>query len=241
MAKYTLLEMVQIILSDMDAEEVNAIGDTSESTQVAWIIRDTFYNIVSNRQIPELRKLIKLTSLSNSSYPTHFRYPDNTQGITNVWYEDVNGDYQEIKYLDPVDFLARVDGIEANYTEVLDISGGTKLRIVNNEDPSFYTSFDDTHIVMNSHDSSVDTTLTEAKSRAFGTVVPNFTITDSFTPEIDHNYFPLLLAESKSVAMSLLTGGSDPKIEQAARRQRVRVQNDKYNTVIKRGISHYGR
>jgi hypothetical protein len=94
---------------------------------------------------------------------------------------------------------------------------------------------------MNSYDSSVDSTLTAAKSRAYGTVVPTFTISDSFTPDIDHNYFPLLLAESKSVAMSLLTGGSDPKIEQAARRQRFRVQNDKYNTVTKRSISHYGR
>ena len=241
MAKYTLLEMVQIILSDMDAEEVNAIGDTSESTQVAWIIRDTFYNIVSNRQIPEHRQLLKLTSLSNSSYPTHFLYPANTQGITKVWYEDVNGDYQEIKYVEPVEFLSRVDGVSANYDLVSDTSGDTNLRIVNNEDPTFYTSFDDTHIVMNSYDSSVDTTLTEAKSRAFGTVTPTFTITDNFVPDIDHNYFPLLLAESKSVAMSLLTGGSDPKIEQAARRQRVRVQNDKYNTVTKRSISHYGR
>jgi len=51
---------------------------------------------------------------------------------------------------------------------------------------------------------------------------------------------PLLLAEAKSTSMSLFKGGSDPKIEQAARRLKSYVQNDQYKS--RQGTrNNYGR
>lgn len=245
MAKFTLLEIVQKILSDMDAEEINSIGDTTESTQVASIVEDTFYNIISNRLIPEHQQLIKLTSLSQLARPTHFRYPDNTTKITHVWYDvsdDDSYEYATVEFVEPEEFFRRTDNRSQDYVDVEDVNGGTHLRILNNKMPDFYTSFDDYNIVMDSYDSSVDTTLTSAKTRAMGTVIPTFQSTnDDYTPDLDDNYFPLLINESKSVAMSILKGAPDPKVEQAARRQRTRVQNDLYNTVRTRGLSKYGR
>ena len=47
--KYTLLEIVQEILSDMDSDEVNSIDDTVESQQVASIVRSAYMAIMSNR------------------------------------------------------------------------------------------------------------------------------------------------------------------------------------------------
>ena len=245
MAKFTLLEIVQKILSDMDAEEINSIGDTTESTQVASIVEDTFYNIISNRLIPEHQQLIKLTSLSQLARPTHFRYPDNTTKITHVWYDvsdDDSYEYATVEFVEPEEFFRRTDNRSQDYVDVEDVNGGTHLRILNNKMPDFYTSFDDYNIVMDSYDSSVDTTLTSAKTRAMGTVIPTFQSTnDDYTPDLDDNYFPLLINESKSVAMSILKGAPDPKVEQAARRQRTRVQNDLFNTVRTRGLSKYGR
>ena len=245
MAKFTLLEIVQKILSDMDAEEINSIGDTTESTQVASIVEDTFYNIISNRLIPEHQQLIKLTSLSQLARPTHFRYPDNTTKITHVWYDvsdDDSYEYATVEFVEPEEFFRRTVNRSQDYVDVEDVNGGTHLRILNNKMPDFYTSFDDYNIVMDSYDSSVDTTLTSAKTRAMGTVIPTFQSTnDDYTPDLDDNYFPLLINESKSVAMSILKGAPDPKVEQAARRQRTRVQNDLYNTVRTRGLSKYGR
>ena len=40
--KFTLLEMVQEILSDMDSDEVDSIEDTVEAEQVATIVRSTY-------------------------------------------------------------------------------------------------------------------------------------------------------------------------------------------------------
>mgnify|MGYP000149502562 CR=1 FL=1 len=56
--------------------------------------------------------------------------------------------------------------------------------------PSFYTSFDDEHIVMDSYKSSVETTLQNSKTQAYGVVYPTFTISDTFTPDLDDTLFP---------------------------------------------------
>lgn len=244
MPTYTLLEIVQKILSDMDSEEVNSIGETSESSQIASIVEDTFYNIIYNRLIPEHQETMKLVSLSDSTKPTHFLYPDNTSNFVWVEYDtssDGSFEYTEVYFLEPADFLSKIRGVTSDYDSVTEPVSGTNLRIANNRMPKYYTSFDDKYIVMDSYDSTVDSTLQSSKTRAMGVKVPTFTISDSFVPDIDHNYFPLLINESKSVAMSLLKGAPDPKVEQAARRQRSRIQNDLYNTVRKRSLSSYGR
>ena len=239
--KKTLLEIVQNILSDMDSENVNSISDSVEAEQVASIVEDTFFNMIATRTIPEHFELLKLTAASDSDYPTHFSYPTQCKHIENVWYEDKNGDYREITWCEPMDFLRKTDQVGEDYDTVLDKNGGTKLRILNDEDPSFYTSFDDNWIVMNSYDSTVDSTLQASKVRAYGVVYPTFSQTDDFVPDLDNTMFPYLIAESKSVAMSLLKGQSDPKIEQAARRQKSYVQNDMYKTKRANNWSNYGR
>ena len=239
--KKTLLQIVQSILSDMDSEDVNSLSDSVEAQQIASIVEDTFYNIVATRLIPEHQELLKLTAASDSDYPTHFHYPDRVKSITDVWYENKDGDYREVCWVEPLDFLNKTDGSQEDFVTVLDKNGGTKLRIITDQGPTFYTSFDDFWMVFNSYDNTVDTTLQQSKVRAYGTKIPTFTISDSFIPDIDDVMFPYLLNESKSVAMSILKGGSDPKIEQAARRQKSYIQNDLYRTERPNKWSNYGR
>lgn len=241
MPKKTLLEIVQSILSDMDSEDVNSISDSVEAMQVASIVRDTYFNIITTREVPEHKELLKLTALSDTDYPTHMSFPENVRNIEKLWYEDSDGDYQEITYLDPMDFLSKTDHKTDNYDTVLDKNGSTKIRVGNNEDPRYYTSFDDTYVVFNSYDSAVEDTLQSSKVRAYGTMIPSFSLSDTYTPDIDIDYFPYLIAESKSVAMSLLKGGADPKIDQAARRQKSYIQNDRYKTEKKDNRPRYGR
>ncbi len=241
--KMTLLEIVQNILSDMDAEEVNSIADTTEATQVASIVKDTFNNMVANRTVPEHKELVKLTSLGDISRPTHMKYGEDVTKLEKVWYDtsaDGSFTYSTIRWCAPEDFITRADGLQTNYVEVME--GGTMLRVGNAAMPTFYTSFDDEHLIFNSYDASVDATITEGRSRAYGTRLPTFDMTDdNFVADIDAHMFPYLLAEAKSTAFSLLKGGPDPKVEQAARRQKSNLQNDKFNTIRTRGLSHYGR
>lgn len=239
----TLLEMVQSILNDMDSEAVNSISDTVEAQQIASVIEDTFYNIIAAREIPEHKQLLQITSLSNSAKPTHFLYPTNTKEIERLFYNvgTSGANWVEIYFVEPLDFLNRMDEQATGVVVVTDVAGGTPLYIRNDRMPSYYTSFDDNHIVMDAYDASVESILQQSKTRAYGTVYPTFSQTDDFEPDLDEPMLQYLLAEAKSTCFSLFKSGSDPKVEQAARRLKAYVQNDMFKTKRENKRPMYGR
>lgn len=245
--KQTLLEITQNILSYLDSEEVNSIADSVESMQVATIVRDTYYNLITNSFIPEHETLLKLESFSDSAHPTHFSYPANVKKVKTIWYDHKDGGlanrthYKEILWVEPEEFLRRINVAYEDSDEVLDPNSGTTLLIRNNQNPSYYTSFDDQTLVFNSYDKTIEATLQTSKTRAYGSVFPSFIIEDDFTPELQANYFPLLVSEAKSVAFSTLKGYIDPKVDQASRRQRSAIQNDKFVSERPNKWNDYGR
>ena len=243
--KKTLLEIVQEILDALDSEEVNSISDSVEAQQIASFVENTFYNIIATRDVPAHEELLKLTALSDSAYPTHFTLPDNVRSVKTIWYDtsdDSSFEYEKIIFLEPEEFLKRTDGLTENYTTVSDKNGGTKLRIQNDKMPEFYTTFDDQYVVMDSHDSSIDTTLKQSKIRCMGSVYPVFDRTDdTYVPDIPPQYFQYLINETKSFAFDVLKGGVSQKVEQAARRQKVQIQNDRHRIERPKAWSIYGR
>ena len=236
--KRTLLQIVQNILSDMDSEDVNSIGDSIEAEQIASVVRDVYYNMVSTRMVPEHKELFKLTSLSDSTRPTHFTIPSDINNIESIEYNV--GEYKEIKFVEPLEFLRLTKQSDSTLT-VYDVNGNTPLFIRSDKNPDFYTSFDDEHIIMDSYDSTVSSTLSQSNTRCFGKKIPVFTISDDFTPDVDSVLFPYLIAEAKSTCFSLFKSGPDQKIEQAARRQKSYAQNDMYNINKDNKRPKYGR
>lgn len=237
----TLLDIVQSILNDMDSEAVNSISDTFEAQQIANVVEDTYYNIIAAREIPEHNKLLSLTSLGDSNRPTHFQYPTNTKHIERVQYNagsEVDPLWQIVDFVDPIVFLDKMneDGLKV---ETLD--GNLPIYVTTNTAPTYYTSFDDEYMIFNSYDSSVESSLQTSKTRAFGSTYPTFTQDDTFEPDLDNTLLPLLLAEAKSTCFSIFKGGSDPKIEQAARRLKSYVQNDLHKSKRANKRNNYGR
>jgi len=238
--KSTLLQVVQSILSDMDSEDVNTISDTVEAQQVASVVEDTYFNIIAARSIPEHNKLIPLVSLANNAKPTHFTYPARTKQLMRLDYNIGTAsvpDYREIVYVEPLVFIDRMDETAKKVTTV---DQSVELFVGNDKDPSYYTSFNDNHIIMDAYDASVEANLASNKTRAFCAIYPTFSQTDAFEPDLDQTLMPLLLAEAKSACMSLFKGGSDPKVEQSARRLKSYVQNDQYKTRLA-SRNQYGR
>lgn len=239
--KRTLLQIVQNILSDMDSEDVNSIGDSIEAEQIASVVRDVYYNMVSTRMIPEHRELFKLTSLSDSTRPTHFSIPSDINNIESVEYNVATTgiEFKEIKFAEPAEFL-RLNKQSDSTLTVYDVNGNTPLFIRSDKNPDFYTSFDDEHIIMDSYDSALGS-LTQNNTRCFGKKTPVFTVSDDFTPDLDAVLFPYLIAEAKSTCFSLFKSGPDQKIEQAARRQKSYAQNDMYKMNKDNKRPKYGR
>ena len=238
--KSTLLQVVQSILSDMDSENVNSLSDTVEAQQIASVVEDTYFNIIAARDIPGHNKLIALVSLSDNARPTHFTYPARTKELIRLDYNigtASSQDYREIVYVSPLEFIDRMSETDLKVTTV---DQSMELFVANDTDPSYYTSFNDNHIIMNSYDVSVEAHLAANKTRAFCSIYPTFSQTDSFAIDLDQTLMPLLLAEAKSTCMSLFKGGSDPKVEQSARRLKSYVQNDQYKS-NQSARNNYGR
>lgn len=247
--KMTLLEMVQNILSDMDSEEINSLSDSNEAEQIAKVVENTYFSMIATRFIPEHAQTIKLDSFSSTARPTHFMFPERVKNIESLDYNvstDAGGvEYRRLKYLTPHEFFGLSDSrdsLSSTVQQVADVASGSTLLIRNDVMPMYYTSFDDDNIVLDSFDSSFSTGLSSSRTRAFGVRYPTFdSFSDTFVPDLDSTMFPFLLAEAKSTAMSLFKSGSDPKIEQIARRQKSYVQNDKHKLRTGRIRNNYGR
>lgn len=88
--KYTVLEMTQSILSSMSSDEVNSIGDTAESLQIANILETVYYNIAARGNLPEHNGLVQLQGSDDPTRPVLMTVPDNVTKIDWIEYYDAN-------------------------------------------------------------------------------------------------------------------------------------------------------
>lgn len=224
--KMTLLDMVQSILSDMNSDEVNSIGDTVESLQVANILKNTYSAMISTRNWAHVRETIELTGVADLDRPTHMKLPDNVKELCFINYnKQKEGEtrlrFEEIKYIEPDSFLRKgnyLNSDKENVTTVQDNTGVT-LLIQNDKNPTFYTSFDDEYIVFDSYDSDQVSTLTADRVQAMAFVIPTWSVSDSFIPDLPAEAFPALLNEALSTASLKLNQTADQKAEQESSRQ----------------------
>lgn len=226
MAKMSLLEIVQDILSDMDADEVNDISDTVESVQVAQIVKTCYFEMLSNRNWPHTRKLVQLDGLANTDKPNYLKLPDTLKELVFFKYECKRNIadksiIKDIVYKEPDSFLRMISqrsSVNPEINTVVDFSG-TKLLIVNNLPPTYWTSFDDTYIITDSFDSTMESTLQESNTQCLAYLYPVWERSNSFIPDLPIDAFSALLEESKSTAFATLKQMINQKAEQKAGRQ----------------------
>lgn len=233
MAKMTLLDMVQNILSALDSDPVDSIDETVEAVQVAELVKEAYFELLSQRDWPFLFSLGQLQGLSDTSNPTKMKIPDTWNKIKWIKYNK-----KEVQWVDPQTFN---DIITNRVTQagVINSSG-----YVINHDPVYWTSYDDKYVVFDGYDSSIDSTLHASKSVVYGTEQATWTHIDTFIPNIPEKFFPTLLAEAKSQAFVNLKQQSNAREERKAVRGRMAMRNDawrnengevKYNTKVSYG------
>jgi len=226
--------MVQNIASALDTDEINSITDTTESLQIAEIIKETFYEQFNNIFIPEFRTLVQLEDVNDLTRPNYLRIPSTVNRLEWVKYKNF-GNYaklEDVEYVTPEEFLdtqLQYDQYINNVTLVNDASG-LNYYIQNNMSPTMYTMFDDEYLVFDSYDADEEDTLKGTSTIALGIRAFEFELDDDFVPPLDASLFPLLLAEAKSTAFINLKQISSSKEEQRARRQRIRMQNDQFKS-----------
>lgn len=335
----TLLQLTQNVLSGLSSDEVNSISDTVESMQVATIIKNKYYDILSRTGYPKLEQAFQLTAPADASTPTLMTIPANIKNLQWLKYFDSNvldgtnpSDFEHDLNTDIVSVpawsttsstsvavqtgiatftvsagltasagdgfiatagtnylegtvtsyigtalvvnattavgsgahtswtIAQSNGITAPpgylYVTVLpfqqfmdmvnqfnpvesNVSSFTfsdnsnnfnndfTFYYKNNRQPQYCTVLSNHYVIFDSYDNSQDSTLQEDKTMAYGEVIPAFTMSDTFTPNLDVELFQLLLNEAKALAYFELKQMMHPKAEQEAKRQWSSMQRNK--------------
>jgi hypothetical protein len=348
--QYTLLQMTQTILSALNSDEVNSIGDTTESLQVAECIRTSYFNMLGRYDLPEHNQLINLSSNNNPTMPTLMFKPPGVNRIEWIKYfnsnvldggtlqsdqfgaysHDLNLDlvpqnpwsttstttatigtgnftftvaqtstlnifigqsvqvvnsvtnvmngtvlsftsttitvnitsftgagtfsswtlngtggfiqaapgYEHIRILDVEHFIDHVSHFNltesdvGSYTLIIDqntsgLPGTFTVNYKNSSQPRYCCIIANLYILFDSYDSTQDSTLQPSKSMAYAWVMPAFQMTDTFTPPLDDQQYPMLLNEAKSLAFLELKQMPHSKAEQEVNRQLASLQKFK--------------
>lgn len=237
--KMTLLEMVQGILNDMDGDEVTAYDETTESLQVANIIRENYYLLLAKSDLPEHYGVYQLTA-GGVSFPTQLTMPATATSLDVLKYDcRASGDtypfMNDMLFMSLPDFLDRMYQLPGDSDSTIEtftktINGSTfTFYIHNDRAPSVYTTIDDAIVILDSYDATVDASgLTAAKTVAYGKQLPAFTMSGSFTPTLDANLFPLLFQESKAQCFAELRQMENGKAEKRTRQLWVKQMDDRY-------------
>ena len=238
MAK-TLLQVVKNALAAMDSDSVDTIylqdGGTEESEQIAMFAEGLFEHMHAIYDWPYTKLLTQLDAVSDNTKPNYLKIPQDVIEIEWLKYRD-----QDVTWLDPLDFLelcnARIES-ESDITAVTGYEGNT-IKIRNDLDPTYYTSFDNEYLVFDSLDTTVDTTLQNTHTDVYVVKQPSFTISDTYTLEIPDSMLPLFEAELKREASLRLRMQDSPIDAKRAlanwARQRTKV--DKVNKTKKKGF-----
>lgn len=237
--RYTLLEMVQRILGAMDGDEVNTISDTTESLEVANIIKECYYDIVGEHDPQDSRGLFHLDSSGDNLKPTTMFLPENVIDIEELRYnigpDLLDTNFRILHYKTQTDFFDYMNGLDVNETwvdsQVVTINGQDfNIKFRNDQSPTCWTSPDDRTILFDSYDSSYETTLTSSRTYGIGSLIPSFLMTDTFIPKLDPRHFQLLLQAAKAQAFVELKQTTNEKAERKERRNRLVMQRSLNST-----------
>src|SRR5574341_1002189 len=224
--KFSLLDIVQEVLNDLDADSVNSIDDTVEATQVAQIVKSCFNEMMSNRDWPHLKQLSQLEASGDLNKPSHMKLPSGVKKLEWIKYDvkkagETRLRYSDIKYLYPDQFLGITNNRNSdnsNIKSVIDFSG-TTLLILTDKAPTYWTSFDDEYIVFDAYNSALDDTLKKSKTQIGIVKEPVWFHTDSAIPDLPEEAFAALIEEAKSTAFLTLKQMVNQKAEMKASRQ----------------------
>lgn len=229
--RYTLLEMVQHILSSMDSDEVNSIADTVESSQVVSLLKGVYYDLATDLGLPEHETLFELQPSNTITKPTLMSVPSNIYKVNWIKYDnkaatDTYKDYREVQFMPFDEFFQMQSGLRGLTTSVgqqniLMNSETFEIMYRSDKHPQYYTCLDDNQYFFDSYDVSVDDTLQKNKTMCHGVAYPVFTESNSFVMDLSPQQFSLFLNTAKERAFVELKQQTNVVATKEARRQKI--------------------
>lgn len=238
MAKDTLIDLVQDILSDADGDEVNSISDTIESLQCARVIQNEFKNITDEFDVKSQETLIQLTATSSST-PIRMIRPEGFHSIEHIWYDkraaaSDDPNFKDIVYRDYERFLEASFALAVSDSDVSSMTLGGSGHTFNfrtDRAPTYFTileGYDD--IIFDAYDVALESNLQASKSLARGVQRPTLALTNAAIPDLPQNLMQLLKNRAKSYYFDIYKDGAPNAVQRRERYSEVRSQRKKYVT-----------
>lgn len=233
----------------MDSDEVNSISDTVESMQVANFIKDIYWEIVDERDLPHHNAMFALEASTDPANPTNMHLPDNVSKVNWIKYDvraEASGlkEYVQMHWMDPRDFVEYTDSRNSTDTDsnlVVTYQTNIPLVISKVNAPTYYTTFDDEYFVFDSYNATLEATLQSSKSLCYGAIRPTFEMTDTFIPALPENLFNLLYTTATNRCHGVSKQQINPMLDRNEKRVRVRAQSNKFRQEIPNQWPDFGR
>lgn len=224
--RYTLLKMVELILSSMDSDEVNSIGDSTESRQVVDVIETVYNDIVSTIDFPDNWDLFELETDADTDRPTEMFLPASVSKLEYIqydWSEGGERNYKDVCFMPRKLFFDRMNSLDETqpnvYSKTYTVGTGTfNIRGYNDRFPTYYTTTDDNRLLFDNYKADVNQTLVGNRTKCYGMIIPVFQRDDNFIPPLEPRQFTLLFNEAKSQAFAEVKQMTNAKAERNARR-----------------------
>ncbi len=253
MSKMTVLQMTQNILSAMDSDVVDTTEDSEEARQIKTIIIETYNELMSRKEWNHLKVPLALEALESDvleDFPTTFAIPDSVIAIDHVRYDTREADVDPVRwcnltYLTPECFLDRVlnRNSTADDVDTVGVVGSNiNMYVFNDRQPSFWTSFDDKHIVFDAYNADLGDYLPANRTVIYATYLPAFPDDDDdFVPDLPSRMFPMFLSECKKAAFLYLKEMSSPVDEKRAFRGASIFNNGGAKVNVRGSRARFGR
>lgn len=247
--RMTLLQVVQRVLDAMNHDSVNSIDATIESRQIAEEARVVFYDLMDRDTWKHLIKLMPLQTVADTTRPNYLRIPVDVANITDIRYETTDSD-DTFRTFTPIEFLEPEDFLDYTYTRRTDEDNvitvynyeNVPMFILNDQAPTYWTTFDDEYIVFDSYDAEVDIYhMLGEKSLMRAKVIPVWVRDNSFTPDLPDQLFSTYIAEVTASCFTYWKQGTSIKDEQRAARGISRLRRSARKTNEHIDKARYGR
>ncbi|AUR81834.1 head completion adaptor [Vibrio phage 1.015.O._10N.222.51.E5] len=226
--RYTNLDLLQKVARAINSDEVDALDETLESTDILDIMERSLDDILMRRHW-EFMKDKQSVGLTGDS-AINILLPTNVVRIQCIRHLDAGdqGHYVDLQYLEPADFTRRLqsnDASNSNTDEI--IINGVKMWPRNDTAPRYYTSFDELSITVDSYDKALLATGVDPDRIAIQGIhkpVLDFSLGSEGIiqpiPEQMHNYW---LNETIALCSVELRQQEHPRAERMARRAYIRL------------------
>lgn len=223
----TLLDIVQDMLSSINGDQVSSYASTVESRRCAKIAEQVFLEFIANTTVEEQEDLIQLDGVGDVLNPTQLLVPDKIDKIVKLEYKDSTGRFRDVHYLEPVEFVEKLNNNVGltNTVEMTYNSAGLVVRT--DQQPHYWTTFNDRDIIMDAFEQNIEATLQGSKTRVIVSYAgpETWTTSDTFVIPLDADAISTYKAECMERAWFVIKERSNAGVTKAARRERAKLHH----------------